>query len=287
MHHRWPTFTGEPARDGARGAAREPIAALREPIAGPAASKEASARLLGILGSVALHLVLLSFLVAPSQRRSVAAPQKLVELEVIEKRAPEKPPPPPPEPEPPKPPPRAIAKVAPRPQPPPPVPQVAPSPIPPPNDPPPPEANKEEPIHIGISLSSTTEAGGFAAPVGNTLYGAAPKVAPDPGEVKPYAAPFGRYVPPYQVTRLPELVTEVKAIYPEEARKLGLEGRVVLRLVVDATGQVAEAKVLRRAGHGFDEAALNAIRRFKFKPGLTGTEPVSTEIIYTYTFVLD
>ncbi|HCF58748.1 MAG TPA: energy transducer TonB, partial [Myxococcales bacterium] len=132
-----------------------------------------------------------------------------------------------------------------------------------------------------------TTAGSFAAPVGNTLYGSAPTVAPKAEDVKPYASPTGRYVPRYKVTKLPELSREVKAKYPEEARKLGIEGQVILELTIDATGKVTQARLVKRAGHGFDEAALEAVRRFAFKPGTEGGEPIVTEITYTYTFQLD
>jgi protein TonB len=185
-----------------------------------------------------------------------------------------------------------IAKA--RPLPPVAVPKDAPAPPPqaenappPPNDAPPPGARPNAPVMIGISLSSTTSVGGFAAPVGNTLYGAAPTVGPKPEEVKPYASPTGRYVPPFKVTRLPEKETEVEARYPEEARKLGLEGQVVLRLTIDAKGSVVLVKVVRSAGHGFDEAAVEALKRFRFKPAMEGSDPVATEITYTYTFQLE
>jgi protein TonB len=186
-----------------------------------------------------------------------------------------------------------VAKVVkpPPPKEPPPAPKEE-MPPPPPNEPPPPDAKPQAPVMIGVTMSSTTAAGGFAAPVGNTLYGQAPKVAPKPEEVKPYAAPVtapppgGRYVPPYKVTKLPELVSEVKAEYPDEARKQGLEGQVLLRLTIDATGKVTKAVIIKGAGSGFDERALEASKRFKFKPGMEGDEAVTTEITYTYTFEL-
>lgn len=144
-------------------------------------------------------------------------------------------------------------------------------------------------------MSSTSAAGSFAAPVGNTLYGAAPAVAPEPREVQPYAAPDGRhappsggrYVPPARVTALPKVAREVRAIYPEAARRAGIEGQVVLRLRIGDAGQVIDARVVEAAGHGFDEAALAAIRQFKFQPGTLDGAAVATDITYTYTFLLD
>ncbi len=150
-------------------------------------------------------------------------------------------------------------------------------------------------MRIGISMSSTSASGSFAAPVGNTLYGAAPKVATDPNSVRPYASPDGRYaapqngryVPPARVSTLPKLSREVRATYPEAARRAGIEGQVVIRLRVNDKGDVIDARVVETAGHGFDEAALAAVRQFKFQPGTMDGTAVMTDITYTYTFLLD
>ncbi len=246
---------------------------------------------LALLGSIGFHigLGLLIVLVAAVQAMLPAPSSRSIEIAVVEK---EKPPPPP---EPPKPEepkkieaPKVVKKVVvPLPKDAPPPPPKAPDLPPPPNEPPPPEAKPQAPIMIGISMSSTTTAGGFAAPVGNTLYGQAPTVAPSPSDVKPYSSPTGRYVPPAKVTRIPELVSEVKPEYPAEARKQALEGQVVLRLTIDSTGKVSSAKVLKGAGHGFDESALKAIENYKFTPGYEGDEAVTTEITFNVTFILD
>lgn len=207
--------------------------------------------------------------------------QKPVELVMVEV---ERPPPPPPEvKEEPKPVPKAKPppiKVAATEKPPPP-PENAP---PPPNDTPPPEA-KPAPLLVGISLSSTTSAGTFNAPVGNTAYGKAPDKAPQPGEVQKYSAP--KYVAIYQVDTEPSVASEVKIPYPDEARRAGVEGTVRLSITVDFTGKVLNVKVLSGPGYGLNEAARDAIRRFRFKPAVKNGEPVSTEMKYAYTFLLD
>ncbi|MDR0965807.1 MAG: TonB family protein [Myxococcales bacterium] len=147
-------------------------------------------------------------------------------------------------------------------------------------------------------MSSTSAAGGFAAPVGNTLYGAAPKVATDPKAVQPYAAPDGRYappappaegryVPPARVTTLPKVTHKVSGNYPEAARRAGIEGQVVLRLRIGAQGQVLSARVLESAGHGFDEAALAAMKQFRFQPGTVDGAAIATDITYTFMFLMD
>lgn len=152
---------------------------------------------------------------------------------------------------------------------------------PPPNEPPPPGAPppSQAPVRLGISMSSTTATGGFAAPVGNTLYGKLPAVAPAPEEVKPYAAE--KYVPPTQVTVLPRPVaSEIPpGEYPPEALAQGIEATVVLRVLVDETGKVAEAIVVEDPGHGFAATAVRVVKRyFRFQPARRGDEPVATWI---------
>jgi periplasmic protein TonB len=204
---------------------------------------------------------------------------KAVEMMIVEVKPPPPPPPEPekpPEPPKPKPPPKIVTKV--------------PDVKPPPEAPPPPtqEAPKETPtpiIAIGISMENTIAGGGIAAPIGNTLGGAMPKQAPNPVEVQAYKAP--KYVPPGGADSDPVAEHEVKIPYPEEAKRAQIEGTVRLRITVDFEGKVVEVKVLSGPGYGLDEAAREAIKRFKFKPAMKGGEAVSTTITYNYTFLLD
>lgn len=236
-----------------------------------------------VLVSLALHGVGLLALGRVPERPLIPA-QRPVELVMVEVERP-LPPPPPEEPAPPKPAPRPKApppvKVASTEKPPPPA-EDAP---PPPNDAPPPEPAKPAPLVVGISMSSTTSAGTFSAPVGNTAYGKTAERAADPKEVTGYSAP--KYVPLYQVDSEPSVASEVKVPYPDEARRAGVEGTVTLSINVDAEGKVSAVKVLSGPGYGLNEAARDAIRRFRFKPAVKGGEPVSTEMKYAYTFLLD
>jgi protein TonB len=234
--------------------------------------------------SLLVHGAMLAYL-ARRQPTRVEALQKPVELVMVEVEPPKPPEPPPPPPEKPKarPPPIRVA----RPEiPPPPPPVNEPPPPPPPNDAPPPDAPPEKPVLVvGISMSSTTTSGSFAAPVGNTLYGKTEKQAVDPNEVKAYSAP--KYMPIHQVDSEPKVDKDYKAPYPDEAKRAGVEGTVVLSVKVDAEGKVVAARVLSGPGYGLNEAALDAIKRFKFHPAIKNGEPVSTELKYLYTFLLD
>jgi protein TonB len=141
------------------------------------------------------------------------------------------------------------------------------------------------PLVVGISMSSTTSAGSFAAPVGNTAYGKVDTQAKPPSEVKAYSAP--KYVPVYQVDSAPTVAQEVKIPYPEEARRAGIEGTVTLSITIDTEGKVVKSVVLSGPGYGLNEAARDALLRFRFKPAVKNGEPVSTEMKYSYTFLLD
>src|SRR5262249_15075232 len=156
---------------------------------------------------------------------------------------------------------------------------------PPPNESAP-EPPKQAPVVIGMTMSSTTSGGSFAAPVGNTLYGKTESKASDPEQAKPYAAP-GRWAPGRELDSPPIVLSEVKIPYPPAARRQLIEGTVVASLVIDEEGRVVIAKVLSGPGHGLNEAAQEAFSRFRFKPPTKGGQPVSTEIKYKYTFVLE
>jgi protein TonB len=62
---------------------------------------------------------------------------------------------------------------------------------------------------------------------------------------------------------------------------------VTLSITVDHEGRVVKAVVLSGPGYGLDEAARKALLRFRFQPARKGGEPVSTEMKYSYTFLLD
>ena len=84
----------------------------------------------------------------------------------------------------------------------------------------------------------------------------------------------------------PQLVTFVEATYPAEAQALGLTADVLLRLRVEADGRVSEATVMQPAGHGFDEAAVDAALRFVFTPAQVNGKPAAVRIPFKYSFTL-
>ncbi|SHK86797.1 M56 family metallopeptidase [Rhodothermus profundi] len=75
--------------------------------------------------------------------------------------------------------------------------------------------------------------------------------------------------------------------YPEEAKAAGVEGRVIIRFVVDEQGNVANPKVLKGVGAGLDEEALRCVRQLKFTPGRQQGRPVPVRMTLPVVFRLD
>ena len=73
----------------------------------------------------------------------------------------------------------------------------------------------------------------------------------------------------------PILLSKTEAEYSEEARKAKFQGSVILYLEVDETGQPIDIKVVRSLGLGLDEKAIEAVKKWKFRPGTANGVPVS------------
>ena len=84
----------------------------------------------------------------------------------------------------------------------------------------------------------------------------------------------------------PSLQTHPEAVYPQEAFAKRLEGNVGLELDLDAAGKVVGVRITAPAGHGFDEAAAEAARRFVFEPARRRVVPVASTVQFTYYFHL-
>jgi protein TonB len=74
--------------------------------------------------------------------------------------------------------------------------------------------------------------------------------------------------------------------YTDEARSAEVEGRLRVKLSVDAQGNVTDAQVLGGLGHGLDEVSIATAKRIKFNPGTACGKPVSSTFIITFRFAL-
>lgn len=76
-------------------------------------------------------------------------------------------------------------------------------------------------------------------------------------------------------------------VYPEIARKAGVEGRVYVNVLIDEKGNVIDTKILKSLGNnGCDEAAVAAIRSVKWKPAKQRDKPVKVWVGIPVVFKL-
>ncbi|MFO0738213.1 MAG: TonB family protein [Labilithrix sp.] len=82
------------------------------------------------------------------------------------------------------------------------------------------------------------------------------------------------------------LLSNVDATYPTEAWSSGVEADVPVEIVVDARGSVVSARVVTRAGHGFDDAALASIRSYRFAAAQRDGRAVRVRVRWSIQFRL-
>jgi len=166
-------------------------------------------------------------------------------------------------------------------------PMDAPSPATPARRRPPPRANvAPRAARAAAAAPATAPTVPTVPTVDDALAPPAPETTAPPA---PDPAPT-RAVGPYaegDVDSAPRLVGEVRPPYPAAPLRMGVEGDVVLALVVDVTGRVIDARVTRGAGHGFDEAALGVARRLHFTPGRKAGAAVAVRVTWTCRFRLE
>jgi len=93
------------------------------------------------------------------------------------------------------------------------------------------------------------------------------------------------------VEEMPEPVGGIAAIqskivYPEIAKRAGVQGRVFVKAYVDENGNVTKVELIRGIGAGCDEAAMTAVQSVKFKPGKQRGKPVKVQVTVPVLFKL-
>lgn len=84
----------------------------------------------------------------------------------------------------------------------------------------------------------------------------------------------------------PRLLQFAEPVYPPQALQAGATGRVVLELMVGADGTVSDVSVVESAGHGLDEAAVEAAPRLRFSPATRDGVGLAARIRFPYVFEL-
>ena len=85
----------------------------------------------------------------------------------------------------------------------------------------------------------------------------------------------------------PKLIKKVNPVYPEEARKAGIEGVVVLEATIDTQGKVAKLKVLEGENDLLNKAAIDAVRQWEYEPFHLGGKAMPLMFTVTIRFALN
>lgn len=105
---------------------------------------------------------------------------------------------------------------------------------------------------------------------------------------EPVSPPVGDQ--PYRVggdVKAPVVIRRVEPMYTEEARERRISGIVIIEAIIDRTGRVTDAKVLKPLPYGLDQMALDAIRQWEFRPATLNGEPVEVFFNLTMNFKLE
>jgi protein TonB len=142
-----------------------------------------------------------------------------------------------------------------------------PPPPPPPEEkeePPPPQlTDAPQPLNLNVDLDIAVGSGGALAGFGQ--FGGTEE--------------GGNLLDAFDVSDLekrPELLASVSPQYPPELRKAKVEGAVTIIFVLDETGRVEDPRVENSSRPEFEKPALDAVRKWKFKPGMKDGEAVRT-----------
>lgn len=81
-----------------------------------------------------------------------------------------------------------------------------------------------------------------------------------------------------ELDRIPEPVFQPSPIFPAHLRREISQARVDVEFVVSATGKVVDARVVHATISGFEEAAISAVNRWQFRPGMKGGKRVNTRM---------
>jgi TonB family protein len=86
--------------------------------------------------------------------------------------------------------------------------------------------------------------------------------------------------------RAPIVVDRVEPLYSEQARKDRIAGVVILSALIDKTGVVRDVTILKNLPDGLGEAAVDAVKQWRFKPATRNGEPVDVVFNLTVMFKL-
>lgn len=96
-----------------------------------------------------------------------------------------------------------------------------------------------------------------------------------------------RIFPSEALSSIPVVVRQAKPEYPLALRGRGQGGQIIAQFVVDTKGDVVDPQIVTSNNEGLNEPAIDALRKWRFKPGKMNGEPVNTLMQIPMIFSLD
>jgi protein TonB len=84
----------------------------------------------------------------------------------------------------------------------------------------------------------------------------------------------------------PTVLLEILPEYSDDARKARIQGTVELMAIVNADGTLTFESVMKSLGFGLDQKAIEAVKKWKFRPALKDGKPVATRVNISVNFTL-
>ena len=106
------------------------------------------------------------------------------------------------------------------------------------------------------------------------------------GDVAAASAPTARPIEKKPNLQPVEIVFKPRPVYTPEARRLHVEGEVLLDVVFTASGSLRINRVVKGLGHGLDDAALVAAQHIRFRPALRDGRPYDSNALVHIVFEL-
>lgn len=149
------------------------------------------------------------------------------------------------------------------------------------------EPPKPLPVRAKIQKTAPDPAPVLAAPVEAPAPAVAPPLAT---AAEPVAAP-APVAPPVAVTPPnfnADYLRNPPPAYPYMARRQGQQGKVILRVLVSPAGLPGQVEIRTSSGVGsLDDAALDAVRNWRFVPARQGTQAVAAWVLVPIAFTLE
>ena len=172
--------------------------------------------------------------------------------------------------------------------------------------PPPPEPDEPEVVEDAVS-DAPAELADLAPPMQNDMPSAvidSPFVQqiqapPPPGLNRPTGAitiptntrpavtgakPLGAIFDLASLDQRPEPTVRINPVYPFELRRSGLKGEVIVGFIVDSNGDVRDPYIVKSSSPAFEDSAIQAVLKWKFRPGKKGGKAVNTRVAQPLAF---